>query len=178
MRFELTAERAREVLSYDPETGEFTWLARSGADPVTKGWNTRYAGSKAGATDSAGCRQIAIDGKAHLAHRLAWLMVHGRWPREQIDHINGRRNDNRLINLREASRAENAQNIGPNRRNKVGFLGVSRNEKLGKWVAFIGLNKKNRYLGSFETAEGARDAYLAAKRELHVFQTEPRGRAS
>jgi hypothetical protein len=94
----LTAERLREILGYDPETGLFTRLVRTGRI---------RAGEVAGTAHSRGYRSIVIDGRVYLSHRLAWLYVHGEWPPEQIDHINRNRADNRLVNLRAAKQSQN-----------------------------------------------------------------------
>lgn len=97
----LTAERLRELLTYDPETGEFRWR-------YTRGCRAR--GQIAGTVTCLGYLTIAIDGRKYKAHRLAWLHVHGEWPYPEIDHINRIKLDNRLVNLRRATRAENNAN--------------------------------------------------------------------
>ena len=157
------AERARELLSYDPETGGFHWKVARGRAP---------AGSLAGSEIPQGYRVIGIDGRLHFAHRLAWLITHRRWPVEHIDHINGVRSDNRLCNLREASCAENLQNQQhPARTSKTGVLGVSpcRGEK---YLAQIRINGKQHRLGAFETIAEAAEVYRQAKREAHPFWHE------
>ena len=146
----LTAERVRDVLTYDPATGVFRWrVAASGRVQI---------GMIAGRTKIDGYRGIKIDGKEYQAHRLAWLYVHGFWPACHIDHINGIRNDNRLSNLRDVSRSENAQN-------QYRVLGVCLTRR--KFQAQIKIDGKSRYLGRFETAELAHQAYIKAKRRLH-----------
>ena len=147
MRFrtEITAERLRELLDYDPETGLFTWR-------VTVN-NRAWAGTVADAINHAGYNYIGIEGQRYLAHRLAWLYVHGNWPSKEIDHINRVRSDNRFCNLREATRALNA-------RNKAG-LGYRR--KGNRFAAAIRVNRKYLYLGTFDTEGQARSAYLAAR---------------
>lgn len=160
----LTAERLRELLSYDPATGEFLRLA------------TPRNASKAG--DVAGCvvdgyRRISVDGRQYQGHRLAWLHAHGRWPADQIDHVNGIRDDNRLCNLREATNAENLQNLTARSNSRSGLLGVSWHARAGKWMGQITHNRKLHYLGLFATAEEAHVAYLEAKAKLHTFQPVP-----
>lgn len=155
----LTAERLRELLHYDPETGVFTNRTNR---------QRARAGTVAGAIVSNGYRGITLEYYPFMAHRLVWLYVYGRWPAGTIDHINGDRADNRLENLRDVSHAENMQNLrGPVSRNKSGFLGVSQLRRNGKWAAFIKLNGKSRNLGSYDTPEDASRAYLIAKRRLH-----------
>ncbi len=153
----LTAERLREVLDYFPETGVFRWkIARPGI----------AVGAVAGRVNGQGYRQICIDGRRYQAHRFTWLYVHDRWPMAEIDHINGIRDDNRLTNLREASRSDNTQNLRRAQcNNKVGLLGVTKS--LGKFQAQIKVGGKKLYLGTFETAELAYAAYVAAKRQFH-----------
>jgi hypothetical protein len=98
----ITAERLRKLLAYDPETGVFRWKVQRGRV---------RAGSIGGTLIKSGCHMIAIDWRTYPAHRLAWLCVHGCWPVDQIDHVNGIRTDNRIANLREAIRNENNENI-------------------------------------------------------------------
>jgi len=102
----ITAEYVRRRLQYDPETGVFIWKPR----PIDKSWSTRFSGEVAGTIKNNGYRQIRIDGVKYGAARLAWLYVYGEWPKNEIDHINRVRDDDRLINLREATRTENCNN--------------------------------------------------------------------
>jgi len=97
----LTAERLREVVTYDPLTGIFRWR-------VTRG--CAKAGAVAGGPEKKGYLRISIDGRRFKAHRLAWLYVKGCWPVDQIDHENGRNADNRFDNLREANNPLNSAN--------------------------------------------------------------------
>lgn len=155
----LTAERLHELLDYDPETGVFTWRVRR-----------KYAqpGDVANYHMSAGYIQIAIDCRHYLAHRLAWFFVHGIWPRGQIDHINGVKDDNRISNLRDVTPSGNGQNIdAPLSRNKAGLRGVSPNGP--GWTARICVDHVVTRLGTYRTPEEARAAYLSAKRRLHPF---------
>lgn len=150
-------QRVRELLHYNRRTGVFTWRVTLGSAP---------AGSVAGYTRTGGYRGVGIDGHTHLAHRLAWLYVHGVWPTDQIDHRNGVRSDNRLANLREATRSLNGQNQrNPQVGSESGFLGVSRSRK--KWRAHIMVDSIPYCLGSFATPEEAHAAYVQAKREHH-----------
>lgn len=157
----LTQAQVKELFDYDPETGIIRWMVRKGSV---------QAGTVAGSPNDRGYIQIRIDKTTYRAHRLAWLIFYGRWPENQIDHINGIRTDNRIKNLREANAAQNAQNQRTaSSDNKSGYLGVSvfRN----KWQAQIMVNGKNRYIGVYDTPEEAHEAYLAKKRELHEFNT-------
>lgn len=161
----ITLEKLQELLSYDPETGIFTWLTqrRGGAKK----------GTEAGCKNFKGYIKINIYGKEYLAHRLAWLYVYGKLPESFLDHINEIRDDNRITNLRLATLQENYHNISkPQKNNKSGILGVCRANCGKKWRADICLNGKIKYLGVFNTAEQAYEAYLKAKRELHTFWIE------
>ena len=159
---ELTAERLREVLSYDPATGEFVWTERAYHAVVAE---------KAGGRNRKGYIQICIDLRRYYAHRLAWLYVHGRWPAEQIDHINGVKDDNRIANLREATNAENQQNRRITRKNTSDHVGVSWHKKTQQWRAQISVNGRPKHLGCFDDIDDADKAYADAKAKLHPFRT-------
>jgi hypothetical protein len=110
---------------------------------------------------------IGIDGKHYLAHRLAWLYVHGLWPAIEVDHWDRNRKNNRMGNLREATRSENMRNVGKTVANKSGAKGVSWSQERKKWVASIQHNKRTIALGRYETIEAAKAAYDAAALKLH-----------
>ncbi|WBK39696.1 HNH endonuclease [Xanthomonas phage L522] len=126
------------------------------------------AGSIAGSTNNRGYLQVQVYGKLYKSHRLAWLLHTGKWPSQHIDHINGRKTDNRIENLRECTHAENHQNRGKNKNNTTGVLGVCL-EKNGKWRARICVDGKDIFLGYFETLEAAAAARAEAKKRLHTF---------
>lgn len=112
---------------------------------------------------------IWVDGHCHRAHRLAWLHVHGVWPKDDVDHMDGNRVNNCIANLRDVDRSTNLQNMrSPGRPSKSGLLGVSWFERDRNWLARICVDGKNRYLGYFQTKEQAHEAYVAAKRKLHA----------
>ena len=152
-------EDLRKSLDYNPETGEFRWKIAAGRV---------RAGSLAGCVQPNGRLYIRFQGKRYQAHRLAWLLTHGEWPDEMIDHLDGNPLNNRISNLRDVSRSVNNQNQRKAQsRNSTGFLGVSFHKRTGKFQAQITLNGKDKHLGYFPTAELAHAAYLAAKREIH-----------
>jgi len=157
----LTAERLRELFSYDPDTGLFTRLHAAG---------TVKAGHIANYIAASGYVVIRINTHRFKAHRLAWLYTYGRWPLDQIDHINGIGSDNRISNLRECNHSENAQNMRLRKTSKSGFLGVNFHKLHGKWQSVICVNQKVMHLGYFQSAELAHDAYVEAKSRLHTFQ--------
>lgn len=153
----LTADRLRELLDYAPETGSFTWRNTS---------RRAVAGAAAGSDNGEGYTQISVDGRRYAAHRLAWLYVHGEWPASELDHIDGQRSHNAIANLRLADRFLNNRNVHRARQNsKTGLLGVS--PKGRRFVAQIRANGVNHYLGRFDTAEQAHEAYMAAKQVHH-----------
>lgn len=163
---ELTADKLREMLSYDADTGQFV-------RKVSTSSNARV-GDIAGNMNGRGYLRIQIGGRSYLVHRLAWLYTHGAWPVDQLDHINGVCDDNRIANLRECTHAENQQNYAKPKNNSSGFMGVSWHKAAGKWMADIQFNGRKRYLGLFLTPESANEAYLQAKAGLHHFQPTPR----
>lgn len=137
---DLTAEEVIAVLRYDPQTGIFYW--RYNPERRTE-WNTRRAGKIAGgrSTKAQGFLiAIRINDRLYLAHRLAWLIVHSKWPDNDIDHINGDPSDNRIVNLRDVTHAENTRNRSRQSNNTTGYVGVRFREHHGKWEGRINLN--------------------------------------
>jgi hypothetical protein len=152
----LTAERVREVLNYDPETGVFTWRKKTG--------RKAKIGKAAGVIHSSGRVFMSIDGHKSFGHRVAWLHVTGEWPPEgmTIDHINGDCSDNRWSNLRLATRRQNQGNRKINKNNSCGVKGVYWVPKSGKWRASIVVNRRNKHIGTFDDKHEAGRAYMAA----------------
>lgn len=154
----LTADRLREVLDYDQETGVFRWRSPSS--------NRVRVGAVAGRINR-GRVEITIDRVSHQANRLAWLHVTGSWPSGDVDHMDGDRSNNTFRNLRDVSHQTNLQNARRARSdNKLGILGVCRAR--GKYQAGIKLNGKFKFLGYFDTPEAAHSAYVAEKRQIHA----------
>jgi hypothetical protein len=157
--------RVKEFLAYDEMTGIFTWKKKTANRA-----NRIKIGAVAGAlSPTDGYWRIKLDGQRYAAHRLAWVYVHGAMPPADIDHINGDRLDNRLANLRLATRAENLRNSRPR---KSGILkGTHLNKRrdaaaLPPWTSRIYKDGKTFNLGFFDTAEDAHAAYAKAAREL------------
>lgn len=161
-RYEIPIERLREVLAYNEQTGNFTWIKRLN--------NRGMPGSKAGCPSGKGYWIIRFDGKIYMAHRLAWAYVHGDCP-EHLDHINGDGTDNRIANLRPCTQATNNQNMRVRRNKKSPHKGVSlwRQGRYSKWRARIVVDKVEISLGYFDTEEEAHAAYCAAA-EKHFGQ--------
>ena len=156
----LTVQRLKELYHYDANTGQFTRLLAKGR------WRDRVG------SINLGYLNIKIDHKHYKVHRLAWLYVHGEWPNDQIDHINGDRADNRISNLRAATRSQNKQNARKARSDsRSGLIGAMWDTKNNKWVSRIMVDGKRKYLGLFDEAEQAHAVYIEAKRILHPFCT-------
>lgn len=150
----------KELLHYEPSTGLFYWKR------LPAKTRNRKPGDVAGYTDPQGYIKIKIAGRLYMAHRLAWLYVHAEWPTSSIDHINGARDDNRLLNLRVVAPAVNSQNRkGANSNSLTGLIGVSKHGR--GYRASIWKGKKLERIGPFDTPEEAHAAYLDAKRLIH-----------
>lgn len=109
---------------------------------------------------------MQFDGKGYLAHRIVWFMHHGSFPKGEIDHINGKRSDNRIENLRDVPKYKNLGNQHKHRRGKL--VGCSLDKRRGTWKAKIVVNKKEIYLGAYETELLAHKAYLKAVKQYHA----------
>lgn len=157
---ELTQQRLKEVIEYDPATGTFKWLGRRGC---------AAAGKEAGCLSPVGYIVVRVNGKLYTAHRLAWLYVNGEWPSGHIDHINRNKIDNRISNLRLCNDAENGQNARLSSANKSGVRGVHLTKR-GLWQAQIMVNRKNIYLGRYENLEDASRARKTAEEKYFPFK--------
>lgn len=153
----LTTENLREILTYNPETGQFVWRLSV----------SRFIGKTAGYKQRSGYIVININYTLFYAHRLAWLYMTSEWPPELIDHINGDKSDNRWSNLRLANKSQNAANTKLLSTNKSGKRGVSWDKINEKWVAQIRSDGKIRKIGRFLTIEEAAKAYEDEFKKLH-----------
>jgi hypothetical protein len=159
---ELMQEELKQKLNYNPETGLFSWLIKP-SDKIK-------LGSVAGSLDKDGYVIITLNAKKYRAHRLVWFYVYGKWPENEIDHINRIPRDNRIINLREATDQENQFNRGEQKNNTSGYKGVSWNKQNKKWLANIRVNCKTIYLGYFDDIQEASKAYRKAKEKYHIIR--------
>lgn len=166
-----------EVVDYDPNSGNLTWKDRPRSHFTTDGaWrstNSRDSGA------IAGCKQfkkngdpigavVKFNGQLYLAHRIVWSKSIGVIGEGVfIDHRDGNPFNNRLDNLREASRSQNGMNRRVNRNNASGYKGVSWSKRIGKWKAAITVSKKDIHLGYFQSRWGAYAAYREASSVHH-----------
>jgi len=152
----------KDNLRYDPDTGYLWWIKQT----VGRGLN-----KPAGSIGNRGYVRIHIKdlnnsiSKKYPAHRLAWLLFYGTWPKDQIDHINNIKDDNRIINLREATGFENQRNQKPQTGKTSKYKGVHWYKQTCKWRAQIQNKHKNIYLGYYNTEEEAALAYNKAALE-------------
>ena len=150
----ITQSILKEYLHYDPDSGLFTWIKRTGRYDRT--------GQIAGSFGRGNYWFVTIKTQKYRAHRLAWLYIHGEWPEYEIDHINHIKTDNRLINIRSATRRENMSNTSLFSTNTSGFNGVSWDKAREKWEAYINTSGKKINIGYFYDIEAAIEARKAA----------------
>ncbi len=140
----ISQQELKNILSYDPEMGQFTWINPS---------NKRMTGKRAGSVNSAGRRHIKIGSKYYKEHRLAWLYVHGYMPVEDIDHIDRNPLNNRIHNLRRATKTQNCYNREKPNRGRNPAKGVCLEPRSGNWVSYGSYQKKRIHIGTFESME-------------------------
>lgn len=158
-RYALTVERVKQLLRYDPETGDFYNLVKRVHLPV---------GLIKKKIKPSGYYTHKIDCVPYLAHRLAWLYMTGKWPQYHIDHINGIGHDNRWVNLRDVPQRDNVENRHrPRSDNRLGVMGVKPNWNKKKFVAYIRAGERRFHIGTYDTVEEAHRAYIETKRKLH-----------
>lgn len=155
----LNATRARELLEYDAATGVFTWKQTC---------RTSWAGKVAGTKHCKGYQQICLDGVVYLAHRLAWLYVHGEFPAGPLDHKDRNRTNNRIDNLRPVNGSQNQQNRVAQRNSTSGLKGVCWDKSRQKWSAHIRVDDKQKTIGRYDTREAAYAAYVRVASQVHT----------
>lgn len=155
-------EEINSLLRYEPETGLLYWkkIGRGRSLDLSK---------PAGSLNSDGYLAIRINYKSLYVHQIAWILSNGEWPRKDLDHKNRVRSDNRMINLREATRSENMRNGSHYKKNSSGFLGVQKRQYHGmrgeKWVARIMVDRKDIYLGMFPSINEAIETRKKAEKK-------------
>lgn len=169
MKKELDIDFLRDCLTYETSSGLLFWKKRPLAHFANANacgvWNSKHAGSVAGSPNTKRRWSTKINSKLYQNHRLAWALHYGCWPEDQIDHINGDPEDNRLANLRVVSNAENQRNASRKVNNTSGVTGVSWHRRDEIWHVNIRGNGKLRYVGSFRNFDHAVAARKAAERE-------------
>lgn len=155
---ELTQEYLKSILIYDEHSGIFTRKLS-----LRPGWS----GKRAGSINSRGYIQIKIDTERYSAHRLAWLYMTGLWPIDQIDHKNNVRHDNKWLNLRECTQAQNAANRKISTSNTSGYKGVHWDRKSKCWIAQLKHNYKTIHIGRCKAKEDA--AVLYNDKAIEIF---------
>jgi hypothetical protein len=158
-----SVEYLRKRLRYEPETGKLFWLD---CEDMPQKWLARWADKEAFTAISVwGYRVGRINSLSFRAHRVAYAIYYGSWPRDQIDHINGVRSDNRISNLRGVTHQENMRNQSMHVNNTSGVCGVNWCRNTLKWRAQININGRNKSLGYYTTLEGATEARVKASRQ-------------
>jgi hypothetical protein len=159
-------EHLKTLLDYNPETGQLIWRSRPFTSKANGIFNVKHAGKEAGALESWGYRQIRIDGRLTMAHRIIWKMMTGKNPPEQLDHINGDVSDNRWSNLRDATAEQNAWNRRINRNNTSGYPCIypmyTKRATSKKFRVTLRSRHQKIHVGDFCTLEEAKAAYEAA----------------
>lgn len=155
--------RLKELLDYDPLTGEFTSRVALGR------WK---AGRKVGSLDVHGYVQIRVGPKNYKGHHLAWLYMYGHLPSQPLDHADLNRANNAICNLRYLTLREHAEHRSRNRNNTSGYRGVSFDKFTGRWRAQLKTNYGNVWLGRHATPEAAYEAYKAAAAVYHTCNPE------
>lgn len=159
---DLTLEYLRQRLRYCPDTGIFTWLPKPDDNWKNRSWNTFHVGKPAGTLQKTGYIHVTIGKKPFLAHRLAWFYVHGAWPPKFIDHVDRDKGNNRIANLRLATRSQNSANAGLRSDNKSGAKGVFFVKKKKIYEVRVKHHGVIHFIGSFSELSTAASAYDAA----------------
>lgn len=153
MKERLDHKLASELFNYDPSTGIIKYKERKlehfsaakNPEHAMNVFNSRFSGKEALTTKKDGYKDgsLKINGEIFRfrSHILAWFLYYGEWPKEEIDHKNRKRADNRISNLRDVSRTINNSNLSKRVDNTSGAKGVSWNKEVSKWHVYINLNK-------------------------------------
>lgn len=151
----------RTYVRLEATTGKLFWNTRPGVGRAVNVFNAQFAGKEAGYTHHKGYRVLEINSRQFLIHRVVYTLTNGRWPEDEVDHINGIRDDNRPENLREATKSQNQANRGVQKNNLAGIKGIHR-RRSGKWRAQVKFQGRVKYLGDHENIEDAKAAYANA----------------
>ncbi|MBB4192761.1 HNH endonuclease signature motif containing protein [Rhizobium aethiopicum] len=173
-QYAITQEDARKAFIYDPSSGVLTWRTR---DDVGRSWNARFAGKSAGCATKDGYLRVKLKGVRLLVHQMIWLLLFGYVP-DEIDHQDQNKSNNRLANLRDVTRLENARNHTMQRNNSSGHTGVYWDVSRGLWRVFIYVGKRQKHLGHFSDFEKAVSVRVAANDHLDFHQNHGRRKAA
>ena len=175
-RDDLSYEIVSSILEYDPVTGKMFWKPRTpdmfeginrSPNHCCSIWNANNAGKEITYKNNQGYILAAIFGKRYMVSRLAWLLIFAEWPSDEVDHVNGDKADNRISNLRLANRSQNNFNKHRPAHNTSGFKGVNFDKSKKRWRSRIVANRKEIYLGYFDSPEDAYVAYKMAAIKYH-----------
>ena len=145
----MTQSQLKTLLHYNSKDGTFTRLKDKPKTPST--------------VNNHGYIFVWVNGKYFTAHRLAWLYVYGVMP-SNIDHINHKRHDNRIVNLREVTHSDNCKNKALRKNNKSGFNGVCYVKSRNKWQVQLRVNNRDVWIGRFSNREDA----IKARQEANI----------
>lgn len=173
---DITAEFAKSIFRYDPENGKLFWKERSPNMFLEKKkspehccaiWNANNANKEITYKNNYGYIVARINRKSYLASRIIWLLNYGENPKFEIDHIDMNKENNKIDNLRPSSRSQNGCNRGLQKNNISGYKGVGFCRVKNKWRSRIMINKKEKFIGYFDTPKEAYEAYKRAARQYH-----------
>jgi hypothetical protein len=152
-------EYLQKYVEYSPLDGALRWKAKPWRSSIVVGKVT-------GSSDRDGYRRTMINKKIYRNARLVWFMHYGKWPENLIDHVNGVRDDDRIENLRDATSQENSQNRRIKKNHATGYKGVSFHKRDKRFQATLEVNKKVKFLGYFDSAKEAHQAYCVASKNV------------
>lgn len=163
VKTDITQSQLKEILDYDPETGIFKWKIKKSYFAVP--------GQIAGCLNNFGYVRIGIGKKSYMAHRLAWLWYYGEWPKKLIDHINHKKDDNRICNLRDATPSQNTLHTKKHRNTTSKIRGVDWHKSYKKWMVRIQIDGKRKTIGFFSCIEEAKTAREEAEKRIFPSET-------
>lgn len=159
LRDDLSVEQLDSLFRYNPSTGSLTWRVTQGPRAI--------AGTEAGSMTERGYRRVEVDGVGYMVHRIIWCMVYRVWPSFFVDHENLDKSDNRLDNLRPATRGQNNHNRPNLKNNTSGVKGVSWHKQKQQWYARVAYAGKTVFAKMFDLLEDAERAVVAERYKLH-----------
>lgn len=160
-RKEVTIEMLREMIDYNPETGDMVWKEREGRA------RARATAGKMVGTKRGRYRVVNVFQNRLYVHRVAFALANGRWPKPFCDHINGDPSDNRACNLREATHLQSSWNISGHKNSRSGIKGVAWHPKNRRWTTRVTVNKRSYSFGCYEQLQDAAEAVRAGRAKLH-----------